>query len=211
MQIFGTSNLWYICQVLPLPAKFAKKFESLLRSFIWRGKLEKLALDEIKNTREKGGINVVCIRSKADALFLRQTCRLLASPLFNTFKHVRYWVGMYLENVLPTMRAAVRAETVPEYFDHLQKLFLEAHAQEVINVENLDSVPAKSIYEDFTSSFPPPKVIYKYQNLPWTDIWQRLNHPVLTSKIRDIMFLVIHILANQGKAAQVEHDREQHV
>ena len=99
---------------------------------------------------------------------------------------------MYLENVLPTMRAAVRAETVPEYFDHLQKLFLEAHAQEVINVEHLDSVPAKSIYEDFTSSFPPPKVIYKYDNLPWNDIRQRLNHPVLTSKIRDIMFLVIH-------------------
>ena len=35
-------------------------------------------------------------------------------------------------------------------------------------------------------------MIYKYDKLPWNDIWQRLNHPVLTSKVRDIMFLVIH-------------------
>ena len=71
LQIFGTSKLWYVCQVLPLPFKFGKKFEALVRSFIWTGKLEKLALDEIKNSREEGGLNVVCITSKADALFLR--------------------------------------------------------------------------------------------------------------------------------------------
>ena len=83
LQIFGTSKLWYVCQVLPLPIIFGKKFEALIRSFIWTGKLEKLALDEVKNTREEGGLNIVCIRSKADALFLRQTCRLLASPHFS--------------------------------------------------------------------------------------------------------------------------------
>ena len=138
-QLFATSKLWYVCQVLPLPVKFADKFESVLRSFIWTGKLEKLALDEIKNTREEGGLNVVCIRSKAGALFLRQTCRLLANHQFNTFKHIRYWIGMHLENVLNDMRTIVHADIVPEYFLHLQKLFLEAHALEIIKVESLSS------------------------------------------------------------------------
>ena len=192
VQIFATSKLWYVCQALPLPAKFAKKFEALIRSFIWTGKLEKLALDEIKNNREEGGLGVVCIRSKADALFLRQTCRLIASPQYNSFQHVKYWVGLNLGEVLPDMQPGAHAVIVPEYFQHLQKLFLESHALEIINIERLNSVPAKKIYEDFTSSFPHPKVIYKYENLPWNDIWVRLNHPVLTSKMRDIMFLVIH-------------------
>ena len=61
-----------------------------------------------------------------------------------------------------------------------------------INVDSLNSIPAKKIYEDYTSTFPPPKVIYKYENLPWDSIWEKLNHPVLTSKVRDIMFLIIH-------------------
>ena len=103
LQIFGTSKLWYVCQVLPLPVKFADKFEALIRKFIWTGKLEKLAFDEIKNSLEEGGLTVVCIRSKADALFLRRTCRLRASPQFNSFKHVRYWIGTHLETVLPDM------------------------------------------------------------------------------------------------------------
>ena len=80
LQIFGTSKLWYLCQVLPLPPSFAAKFEHIIniRRFIWVGKVEKLALDETKNTREHGGLNFVCIRSKADAPFLRQNCRILA-------------------------------------------------------------------------------------------------------------------------------------
>ena len=121
-------KLWYVCQVLPLPIKIAAKFESLVRKFIWTGKLEKLALDEIKISREEGGLNVVCIRSKADALFLRQTCRLLASSQFNSYKHVRYWIGMHMANVIPDMGIGDHADIVQEYFQHLKRLFLEAHA-----------------------------------------------------------------------------------
>ena len=48
--------------------------------FIWIGKLEKLKLDEIKNPASVGGLNLPCVISKADSLFLTQTCRLLAKP-----------------------------------------------------------------------------------------------------------------------------------
>ena len=168
-------------------------FENVLKKFIWTGKLEKLALDETKNARVDGGLGIVCIRSKADALFLRQTCRLLAGSEFNSYKHIRYWVGQYMVDALPDLGNGIHSEDqAPEYFLHLRRLFTEAHALEVVNVENLNSVPAKSIYADFTSSFPPPKVTYRYAELPWDDIWSRLNHPVLTSPVRDIMFLLIH-------------------
>ena len=73
---------------------------------------------------------------------------------------------MHLANGIPDMRIGDHAAIVPEYIQHLKRLFLEAHALEIINVERLNLVPAKQIYEDFTSSFPPPKVIYKYENLP---------------------------------------------
>ena len=104
LQIFGFSKLWYQCQVLPLPSKFAKEIEAITRRFIWRGKLEKLALDEIKNTGEEGGLDLVCVRSKADALFLRQTCRLLANQDFNSFKHIKYWIGTFLGDIIPIMQ-----------------------------------------------------------------------------------------------------------
>ena len=168
------------------------KIENIIWRFVWVGKLEKLALDETKNPREQGGLNIVCVRSKADALFLRQTCRMLAEPDLNSFKHIKYWVGLYLEEALPDMGTGVHSDRTPTYFQHLQQLFMESHANEIINVTRLNSVPAKQIYKDFTSSFPPPKIIYKYENLPWDEIWDRLNRPVINSHVRDVMFLVIH-------------------
>jgi hypothetical protein len=72
-------------------------------------------------------------------------------------------------------------------FKHLKDLFIEAHANEVIDIENLNKVP-KDVYKDFTSSIPPPK----YENMPWNDIWDRVNRPVLKFHVRDVMFLLIH-------------------
>ena len=139
-----------------------------------------------------GGLNIVCVRSKADALFLRQMCRILAEPDLNSYKHLKYWIGLYLEEALPDMGTGSHADRTPAYFQHLQELFKEAHANEVIKVENLNEVPAKDIYKDFTSTFPPPKIVYKYETLPWNEIWDRLNRPIISSKVRDVMFLVIH-------------------
>ena len=204
MHIFGFSKIWYQCQVLPLPLKFAKQIESITRTFIWRGKLEKLALDEIKNSREEGGLNLVCVRSKADALFLRQTCRLLAYENFNSYKHIKFWIGSFLGDVFPDMQGGQPQLNVPGYFLHLKELFLQAYALEIINSDNLNAVPCKVIYSDLTSSFPPPKIIYKYEDLPWNEIWDRLNLPVLTSEIRDLMFMLIHnILPTRDRLARL--------
>ena len=87
-------KLWYMASALPLPAKFAKKFESAMLRFLWMGKLEKLKLDEIKNDYLSGGLNLPCVTSKADSLFLSQTCRLLSTPSSTQYKHIKYWLGL---------------------------------------------------------------------------------------------------------------------
>ena len=69
LRVFATSMLWYKASALPLPVKFAKKFESAMFRFLWTGKLEKLKLDEIKNPSLSGGLNLPCIITKADFLF----------------------------------------------------------------------------------------------------------------------------------------------
>ena len=51
LRVFATSKLWYMASALPLPSKFSKKFEALMGSFLWMGKLERLQLDEIKKTK----------------------------------------------------------------------------------------------------------------------------------------------------------------
>ena len=35
LRVFVTSKIWYKASSLPLPVRFAKKFESLMGSFLW--------------------------------------------------------------------------------------------------------------------------------------------------------------------------------
>ena len=64
---------------------------------------------------------------------------------------------------------------------------------------NLHLVTAKNLYLGLTSTFPPPKIIYKY-GINWGPVWLRLQNPVLELLSRDILFMIIHnIVANKER------------
>ena len=92
-RIFALSKLYYVAQVLPLPAKVTKKINSRLSSFIFRGRHERLMLDELENSSEDGGLGLPDIAVKADALLLKQMCRMLNHPDEKSFCLLGYWLG----------------------------------------------------------------------------------------------------------------------
>ena len=199
IRLFATSKLWYKASALPLPPKFVKKFESAIFKFLWIGKLEKLSLDEIKNPVLSGGLNLPCIGSKADALFLTQTCRLLAFPGNKQYKHIQYWVGLYLKDYFPDMYQGPHAEIVSPYFFHMKALLLGGLILGDVTIASLKRTTAKKLYSGFTSSFPPPKVEYKL-DVDWGRVWRRLQSPLLESGAREIMFMLINnIIANRDR------------
>ena len=112
LKLFATSKLWYVASGLPLPAKFLKKIESLMGSFLWAGRLKRLQLDEVKNTENAGGLGLPCVFSKANSLFLKQTCRLLMCPGSKQYGHLRYWIGLYVRDFFPDMAAGPHAELI---------------------------------------------------------------------------------------------------
>ena len=124
LRIFATSKLWYKASALPLPAKFAKQFESAMYRFLWIGKLEKLKLDEIKNPSSAGGLNLPCVISKDDCLFLSQTCRMLAQTNSKQYKHIKYWIGLYAREYFPDMADGPHAEIIPPHFQHMKELLV---------------------------------------------------------------------------------------
>ena len=190
VRLFATSKLWYKASALPLPLKFAKKFESAMFRFLWIGKLEKLKLDEVKNPVLLGGLNLPCVISKADALFLSQTCRLLSFPDSNQYKHIMYWVGLYVKEYIPGMSDGPHAEIISSYFLHMKALLVGGIVLGDVETNKLKNVTAKYLYEGFTSSFPPPKVAFKF-DVDWSKVWGRLQSPMLEAGAREVLSLVI--------------------
>ena len=174
IRIFATSTLWYKASDLPLPAKYAKKFESSIFRFLWIGKLEKLKLEEIKNPVLQGGLRLPCVMSKADSLFLTQTCRLLSDPGNKQYKHIKYWLGLYVREYFPDMAIGPHAVLISPYFFHMKSLLVAGLVLEDVNAKKLRRTTAKILYAGFTSSFPPPKIEYRY-DVDWSKVWRRVN------------------------------------
>ena len=190
LRIFATSKIWYKASALPLPPSFAKKFESLMGSFLWVGKLERLQLDEVKNDRSLGGLGLPCVSSKANSLFLKQTCRLLV-PSSKQYKHVKYWIGLHLRDYFPEMAHGPHAEIVCQYLQHLRLLLVEGFVLGDLKIETISRVTAMEHYLGYTSTFPPPKIIFKC-DVDWSLTWERMNSSLLDPGGREYLFLIVN-------------------
>ena len=199
--IFATSKIWYKAQAIPLPHKYTLLIEKQIRIFLWQGKLEKLALDEVKHTPDMGGLAIPCVESKAEALFIKESCRMIQFSNMSSYKHIKYWIGQVIGNMFVDMKNGPHPVSIPPYYRHMANLLKEANKRELFDVDSLKSVTAKSIYEDFTTTFPTPKVVNKLPNeMPWNLIWKRLNSNVFESQVIEIMFLLIHdIIPNRQR------------
>ena len=97
-RIFALSKLYYIAQVLPLSVKYRKQIDSSLSKFIFRGRHERLRLDELENSYENGGLGLPNIAVKADSLLLKQMCRMLTLAGEGSFHLLGYWLGGFLRD-----------------------------------------------------------------------------------------------------------------
>ena len=190
LKTFAMSKLWYLAQVLPIPRRFVEALEREIRGFLWLGRLEKLPLEELCADPGSGGLGLPLIQAKADALLIRQLCRILSCDS-KTRNHLSFWAGMSLRNSVPDLQGAFNTEKVTPYFKHMINLVKEAITTDMISLDSLEDAKTKKIYQDLTSTPPPPKIISK-RTLDWDLVWSRLESPVLSSEGRDILFTVIH-------------------
>ena len=99
LKTFAIPKLCYKALLLPLPGKVAQKLEEKMRSFIWRGKLEKPATAEMFNPVEEGGLGLTCLRTKADSLLLKQVLRMMEDKEATHHDHLKFWLGKFLNPV----------------------------------------------------------------------------------------------------------------
>ena len=181
--MFGLSRVYYVAAVLPMKPAVVKKFESLMGKYLWNfsGKILRVAIDEMKNRKMEGGLNLPCLASMADSLLFSQLCRLIKSGEKKSLGHVYYWIGDLLENLAPNINfGQLRAAETPEYFTYIADLVAEMMISEKVSAETIKSLTNKSVYAEMTSSFPPPKVVME-SNRDYSKAWRRLHNPVVDS------------------------------
>ena len=168
---------------LPLPAQVLKKIESASSAFIFWGRHERLKLDKLENTVEKGGLGLICVATKCDCLLLRQSLRILQREEENCYKHLSNWIGKFLEEDFPAIGAML-------------VLIQEGLLREEFKPTASHEASVKTIYANQAADvIPPPKVELKH---PAGDfkavVYPRLANSILEAEPKHILFCLTHNL-----------------
>ena len=77
----------------------------------WSGKILRVAIDEIKNKKLEGGLQLPCLSTMADALIFSQCMRLMKSEDRKSLQHLKFWLGDVVEAVMKGSGSAVLTGT----------------------------------------------------------------------------------------------------
>ena len=210
-RIFALSKLYYVAQVLPLPAKFIKKINSSLSKFIFRGRHERLLLAELENRCEDGGLGLPNIAVKADSLLIKQMCRMLNQPDEESFHLLGYWLGGFLRDTgfddnFPELAdlgpvSLTMSSSFPLH-KYMLDTFLEAVSRGEVKRNNLKTVTTKAIYTSrMNDLLVPPKAELKFPQADFTElVYPRLQNRALEVRQRDLLFSLTHgIYCNRAR------------
>ena len=116
IRIFALSRVYYVAAILPLKPSLVKKFEALMGKFIWNnsGKILRIAIDEIKNDKLAGGLQLPCLANMADSLLVSQCLRLIRGGDKKCMKHLEFWLEDLLGNFVLGIGQGVRSVDTPD-------------------------------------------------------------------------------------------------
>jgi hypothetical protein len=128
-------------------------------------------------------------------MLAKQACRHLAAG-GRPALHLAYWLGISLQRLLPGLASAgLRLEGDPpaQYAD-LLSLLREVFSLSCVDKANLQLTASAEIYKELTCTFPNPLVERVRGDLPWHNIWPRLEGPSLEAVEVDLHFSLLHNL-----------------
>ena len=135
----------------------------------WSGKILRVAIDEIKNKKLEGGLQLPCLSTMADALIFSQCIRLIKSNDSKSLQHLMFWLGDLVgavvkgsgsavlqgtgsavlpgtgSAVLPWSGGRATADGIPEYFEHVAGIFDDMLTSEVVTAGSIRSITNKAV------------------------------------------------------------------
>ena len=129
--------------------------------FIWNqtGKLMRVSLNDIKNSKLTGGLNLPCIEKMASSLLLSQCLRAVRSNDQKTTRHIEYWLGDLIGSFMPNFKSGTAATVTPPYFEHIGLLMADLMAADFLNEKTICRINNRAIYAEFMTDLPSPKIV----------------------------------------------------
>ena len=189
------SKLIYVGTIIPMSNQFCKKFNTLLFNFIWGNKPEAVARNVLFNKCIDGGISIMNIRIKLQALQIMHLKQFVYGTDAKWRHFTRYWVGMYLRKYNAACDSNQGPHSSPDGIPYFYKEALDA-LKALFQVQpdfDLQSATCKSVYWTLIKpELQKPNVQHKFPLVQFSCVWKRVDSSFLDSFLRDTSWRIAH-------------------
>ena len=193
INMLGLSKLVYLARVLTLPAWVTARVNALIWPFLWGSKMETVSRNTFFLKPKDGGINVISLPLKAQALRLAGMAYVLNSPEDSSFFMLKYFVGRRL-SCLRTEWFSLRDNSAPSAV--FPTPFYEACLDTLSRVGD-SALFSKVLYKKLLSVESSPPILHRQWSLvigPGFSLdghWSLVRDPFTENFKNDVIWLII--------------------
>ena len=206
------SRIWYVASMVPMPDSVSRELNTAIFKFFWKGKPDLVSRSTIAQHPFLGGLSVVSIGSKAQALLAQWVKRWSLNPgPWSTL--MSFWfTSLFRSSPFEVFSCpfAFAPERLPPFYHalllawrSLEGAFCASRASLVIGtfsgleVSPLSEVSAKSCYlfllsKHHTSPHCVSKFRAQFGPLYWSSTWQSLSFFPLDRPVFDVAWKIAH-------------------
>lgn len=196
INILGISKLLYLARILTTPRWVFDKYRRLIWPFLWGSKIETVARKSLHSSVASGGLGIIDLEIKGEALRLASTLNLLSEPDVNCFYLFRYFCGSRLARLRPEW-AHLRDNSAPSAA--VPSVFYENFLLTLKKLSNLPSsfvFSSKNAYGELRKEKTSAPLLPR----PWsslvgcgfsiTDHWSRVRDAFTENFKNDLLWLI---------------------
>ena len=193
INMLGLSKLVYLARVRTVPAWVTAHVNALIWPFLWGSKMETVSRNTFFLKLKDGGINVISLPLKAQALRLAGMAFVLNSPEDSSFFMLKYFVGRRL-SCLRTKWLSLRDNSAPSAV--FPTPFYEASLDTLSRVGD-SALVSKVLYKKLLSVESSPPILHRQ----WSQVigpgfsldghWSLVRDPFTENFKNDVIWLII--------------------
>ena len=186
------NSIWYVGSLVLMPENVELKLNKMMFSFLWNNKTELINRHTLHNNFKDGGLNVVNIRIKLNALLIKHVLKLIKGNESKWTFFARYWIGIQLRKYNSALAALTmpHSETTPTFYSEVLAFF-RIFIKECPNYCGTEIITTKFIYNKLFK-VNKPKVVMDFPTVDFKSTWANIQCPFVDPRYRDLAWRIAH-------------------
>ncbi|PJE77730.1 hypothetical protein CI610_03342 [invertebrate metagenome] len=193
IKVLACSKIWYIGTVVIMPRHYLELFQRILFRFLWNSKSEPLARSVAYASPTSGGLAIVNIKVKLQAIYLKHLQNFIFKDTQAKWRYfTMYWLSLDLREYFSSVdNNSPHSKWCPTFYTRIYIIFKKYIKD--FPKSNIKSVTTKELYGTLLSGvITTPRIVRIFPTIDFAPVFLNISNKFLDTRSRDVVFKIVH-------------------